>query len=65
MSEEAPLIEQTRSGVSTEVENAQIQNLPINGRRVDQFALLTPGAVTDGSSGAVSFRGIPGGNAFP
>ena len=64
VSEEAPLIEQTRSGVSTEVENAQIQNLPINGRRVDQFALLTPGAVTDGSSGAVSFRGIPGGNAF-
>ena len=64
VSEQAPLIEQTRSGVATEVENAQIQNLPINGRRVDQFALLTPGAVADGSSGAVSFRGIPGGNAF-
>src|SRR5882724_6718294 len=61
---EVPLIEESKSGVSTAVENTQIQNLPINGRRVDQFALLTPGAVTDGSGGAVSFRGIPGGNAF-
>ena len=61
---EVPLIEETKSGVSTAVEGAQIENLPINGRRVDQFALLTPGAVTDGSSGAVSFRGVPGGNAF-
>jgi TonB dependent receptor/Carboxypeptidase regulatory-like domain len=64
VSAEVPLIEETKSGVSTAVENTQIQNLPINGRRVDQFALLTPGAVTDGSSGEISFRGIPGGNAF-
>ena len=64
VSAEVPLIEASKSGVSTAVENTQIQNLPINGRRVDQFALLTPGAVTDGSSGAVSFRGVPGGNAF-
>jgi len=64
VSAEVPLIEESKSGVSTAVENTQIQNLPINGRRVDQFALLTPGAVTDGSGGAVSFRGIPGGNAF-
>ena len=64
VSAEVPLIEETKSGVSTAVENTQIHNLPINGRRVDQFALLTPGAVTDGSSGEISFRGIPGGNAF-
>jgi hypothetical protein len=60
----APLIEQTKTGVSQAVENGQILNLPINGRRVDQFALLTPGATTDGASGGVSFRGVPGGNAF-
>jgi len=60
----APLIEQTKTGVSQAVENNQIENLPINGRRVDQFALLTPGATTDGASGGVTFRGIPGGNAF-
>lgn len=60
----AALVEQTKTGVSQAVENTQITNLPINGRRVDQFALLTPGATTDGSGGGVSFRGVPGGNAF-
>jgi hypothetical protein len=61
---ETPLVEQAKSGIAQEVGGAQILNLPINGRRVDQFALLTPGATTDGSSGGVSFRGVPGGNAF-
>ncbi|MCU1338435.1 MAG: TonB-dependent receptor plug [Bryobacterales bacterium] len=61
---ETPLVEQAKSGIAQEVENTQILNLPINGRRVDQFALLTPGATTDGTSGGVSFRGVPGGNAF-
>ncbi len=59
-----PLVEESKTGVSEAVEQDQIQNLPINGRRVDQFALLTPGSTTDGASGGVSFRGIPGGNAF-
>ena len=61
---ETPLVEQAKSGIAQEVGGAQILNLPINGRRVDQFALLTPGATTDGASGGVSFRGVPGGNAF-
>ncbi len=59
-----PIIEQTKTGVSDVVEGVKILNLPINGRRVDQFALLTPGSVPDGSGGGVSFRGVPGGNAF-
>jgi carboxypeptidase family protein/TonB-dependent receptor-like protein len=62
--ESPALLEQTKTGVSQAVESTQIANLPINGRRVDQFALLTPGATTDGASGGVSFRGVPGGNAF-
>lgn len=64
VTDSAPLVEETKTGVSQLVDTAQISNLPINGRRVDQFALLTPGAVTDGASGGVSFRGVPGGNAF-
>jgi outer membrane receptor protein involved in Fe transport len=64
VSETAQLIEQTKTGISQAVESTQITNLPINGRRADQFALMTPGATTDGSSGGVSFRGVPGGNAF-
>ena len=43
---------------------AQIDNLPINGRRVDSFVLLTPGVTNDGTFGLVSFRGIAGGNSF-
>lgn len=61
---EVPLVESTKTGVAEMVSNEQITNLPINGRRVDQFALLTPGVVTDGASGGISFRGVPGGNAF-
>ncbi|MBK7926346.1 MAG: TonB-dependent receptor [Bryobacterales bacterium] len=60
----APVIEQTRTGNSAVVNSALIQNLPINGRRVDSFVLLAPGVVSDGTFGLVSFRGIAGGNSF-
>ena len=60
----APIVEQTKTGVSQVVEGAQIQDLPINGRRVDSFVLLTPAVVPDGTYGLLSFRGIAGGNAF-
>ncbi len=59
-----PMVETTKTGVSQVVESSQIQNLPINGRRVDSFVLLTPGVTNDGNFGLVTFRGIPGGNAF-
>ena len=36
----------------------QIDDLPINGRRVDTFVLLTPAVTNDGEFGLVSFRGI-------
>ena len=42
----------------------QIQDLPINGRRVDSFALLTPGVSNDGTFGLLSFRGVAGQNSF-
>ena len=54
----------TRLGVSELVSQHQINELPINGRRVDQFVLLTPGVTTDGADGEVSFRGVPGNNLF-
>lgn len=60
----APIIEQTRTGVSQVVNSRQIMNLPINGRRVDSFALMSPAVVADGTFGLVSFRGIAGGNSF-
>ena len=60
----APIVETTKTGVSQVVNTNQIDNLPINGRRVDSFVLLTPGVTNDGQFGLVSFRGVAGGNTF-
>lgn len=60
----APIVDESKTGVSQVVGSREIQNLPINGRRVDSFVLLTPGVVSDGTFGLVSFRGIAGGNAY-
>jgi hypothetical protein len=59
-----PLISETNVGVSQVVENLQIDNLPINGRRADTFVLLTPAVTDDGTFGLVAFRGIAAGNSF-
>jgi hypothetical protein len=64
VSTSAPLVETTRTDVSQVINTAQIQNLPINGRRVDSFVLLSPGVVPDGTFGLLSFRGTAGGNTF-
>jgi len=64
VTEATPVIEQTKTNVSQVVESGQILDLPINGRRVDTFVLLTPAVVADGTYGLVSFRGIAGGNSF-
>jgi len=64
VSVEAPLVEETKSGVTATVGKDQIDNLPINGRRVDSFVLLTPAVTNDGEFGLLSFRGIAAGNAF-
>jgi hypothetical protein len=60
----APIVDNTKTDVSQVIDSAQIQDLPINGRRVDSFVLLSPAVVPDGAFGLVSFRGIAGGNSF-
>lgn len=57
---EAPVIVADSADFSTNVNQTTIENLPINGRRWSFFALDTPGAVSDGGFGLVSFRGISG-----
>ncbi|MGA8597638.1 MAG: carboxypeptidase regulatory-like domain-containing protein [Bryobacteraceae bacterium] len=64
VSVQGPVVDQVKTDVSQNIDENQINNLPINGRRVDQFVLLTPGVVPDGTFGDLSFRGVPGGNAF-
>lgn len=57
---EAPVINTTQQDFSTNINQTSINELPINGRRWSNFALLTPGAVPDGNFGLVSFRGVSG-----
>jgi hypothetical protein len=53
----APLIDDTKSDVSQVANAQQIQDLPINGRRVDSFVLLTPGVSNDATGRQTICRG--------
>jgi len=57
---EAPVINLDQQDFSSNINQTSINELPINGRRWSNFALLTPGAVPDGNFGLISFRGISG-----
>lgn len=57
---ESPLIDTQRTDVSNVVGERAIQNLPINGRRWENFVLLGPAVTNDGNFGLVSYRGISG-----
>lgn len=57
---EAPVINMEQQDFSSNINQTSINELPINGRRWSNFALLTPGAVPDGNFGLISFRGISG-----
>ncbi|MCU1229449.1 MAG: hypothetical protein JWO97_2333 [Acidobacteria bacterium] len=55
-----PVIETTKSEVSSVVNEKAIQNLPANGRNFIDFVLTTPGVVRDPRSGDISFAGQRG-----
>ena len=57
---ETPLLETTRSQVSTTVSDTAIESLPTNGRNFINFALLTPGVTLDVRGGDISFAGQRG-----
>lgn len=60
VSSEAPVINTNQQDFSNNFNQTSINELPINGRRWSNFALLAPGAVPDGTFGLISFRGISG-----
>lgn len=45
---------------TTNINQTSISELPINGRRWSNFAILAPGTTPDGQFGLISFRGISG-----
>jgi hypothetical protein len=66
VSGEPPLVETQPSGVSSLIDERAINELPLNGRRYTDLALLTPGVtqdprgLTSGSNGDLAFGGIRG-----
>ncbi|MEA2239809.1 MAG: hypothetical protein QOC81_4533 [Thermoanaerobaculia bacterium] len=56
----APLVDTTRSEVSSVVNEKAIENLPTNGRNFIDFVLTTPGVVKDVRAGDISFAGQRG-----
>lgn len=54
----APLIDTEKISESHEISTELVSNLPMNGRRYDNFVLMTPNVAPDGSSGLISYRGI-------
>lgn len=57
---DAPLVEMTRSGVASTVNETMVENLPTNGRNFIDFVLTTPGVVKDVRLGDISFAGQRG-----
>jgi len=59
VSAEAPQINYTSADFAPTLDQTAISNLPINGGRWSNFAMLTPGVVSDSNGfGLISFRGI-------
>ncbi|WP_035349551.1 TonB-dependent receptor [Edaphobacter aggregans] len=56
----SPLIDTEKTQVSQTIDQQMVSNLPVNGRRYDNFVLLTTNVVPDGNSGLISYRGISG-----
>src|SRR5262245_1939663 len=56
----APIVDATRTAEVSLVDRTEINDLPVNGRRADQFALLVPGVTRDGMFGQLSYRGFSG-----
>src|SRR5713226_9653566 len=57
---ETPVVETTRTSVSTTINQKSIDNLPINGRNFQDFATLSPGVVRDPRGGDLSVGGQRG-----
>lgn len=59
VTDSTPEIQTQSPEISSTIDQDQIDNLPINGRRWSSFALLTPGVVSNSDGfGLLSFRGV-------
>jgi hypothetical protein len=63
VSEAAPLIETSRSEASSLIDNNQVSNLPLNGRKFLDLAFLTPGVYQEKERNTMSLSGSRGINS--
>ncbi len=54
------LVDADKVQASQTIGQQLVNNLPVNGRRWDNFVLLTPNVAPDGNTGLISYRGISG-----
>jgi hypothetical protein len=57
---QSPLLDVKRTDVGNVITQEMMQNLPITGRRWDNYVLMSPGVTNDGNFGLVAYRGISG-----
>ncbi|MGZ4837451.1 MAG: TonB-dependent receptor domain-containing protein [Terriglobales bacterium] len=57
---ELPVVETTRTQLSSVVDDNAVSELPVNGRNFMDFVLLTPAVVKDVRGGDLSFAGLRG-----
>lgn len=60
ITDEAPIVETTRTKVSSTVDATSVRDLPVNGRNFIDFVLLTPAVTKDVRTGDISFAGQRG-----
>ncbi|WP_353068394.1 TonB-dependent receptor [Tunturibacter empetritectus] len=60
VSTESPIIDTDKNQISQTIDQHLISNLPVNGRRWDNFVLSTPNVAPDGNTGLISYRGVSG-----
>ena len=57
---DSTLVDADKVQSSQTVGQQLVSNLPVNGRRWDNFVLLTPNVAPDGNTGLISYRGVSG-----
>ncbi len=60
VTEAAPAIDVEKTDVTSTVASEVVTNVPVIGRRFDNYVLLTPGVSPDGTFGLITYRGISG-----
>lgn len=60
VTEAAPVVDVEKTDVTSTISDTVVTNVPVIGRRWDNYVLLTPGVSPDGTFGLITYRGVSG-----